>query len=93
MYLILTENFHIITSFSHHMHWSLYRHTLGCNPVRFAEVSMWFLRPLFRLDHGRLNMREEFALQLRRTLKPTNDSSLDSGIPYETLAQLKTVIL
>ena len=47
----------------------------------------------FRLDHGRPNIRQEFALKLRVTLKHSNDSSLDSSIPYETLAQLETFIL
>ena len=33
-----------------------------------------------------------FALKLRGTRKPSNDSSLDSSIPVETLAQLETLI-
>ena len=47
---------------------------------------------LFRLDHGRPNIRQEFALKLRRTPKPSNASSLDSITPYENLAQLETFI-
>ena len=35
---------------------------------------------LFRLD-------QEFALKLRRTPKPSNDSSLDSSISYENLVR------
>ena len=48
---------------------------------------------LFQLDHGRPNIRYEFALKLRRAPKPSNDSSLDSSVPYGNLAQLKTFIL
>ena len=47
----------------------------------------------FQLDHGRPNMRYEFAMKLRRTPKPSNASSLDSSGPYENVTQLETFIL
>ena len=64
---------------------------LAC--VTCIQVLYMSMCNLFRLDHGRPKKTIEFALKLRRTLKPSNDSSLDPSIPYETLAQLKTFIL
>ena len=64
------------------------------DPMPKSMSHSYIIIPLsFRLDHGRPNIRQEFALKLQRTLKLSNDSSLDSSIPYETLAQLKTFIL
>ena len=45
---------------------------------------MWYI------IRSRPNIRQEFALKLRKTQKPSNAPSLDSSVPYENLIQLET---